>query len=493
MATGEERSVTIIELLIIQILPAIVLFISAGYFLYGYSPTIALLCIAGSILIFSMEMIYNTKMRPVRRIAVDNNRIQYKISLEAFTHLPLIKALSVENKFIKDFLAKRKINLDFNLIIDKKDEIYSGARNYILVIMNLTCTFLAIKYYINGDLNLGSIFVVFSITNDVFNKAKNLQAHIGRIALNYIDVEKYLDLMDLQPEFDENGKKPFKSGDIEIKNLSFKYPKSEGLVLDNINLIIKEGTRVAFVGHSGSGKTTITKLLMRAYDYGGVVPLSKSWRGVRGEGSGGEGVSIPSITIAGTELHDIGSHDLRSHIGYVEQHVDLFDTTVRENILMGVDEKTLNKWSKQKAEIENVNMLEYKLEEIAKLSRIDEFYHRLGDTKFDTEIGERGIKLSGGERQRVGIARAIIKDPAILIFDEATSALDTVNEMYIKEAIDNVSRGRTTIIIAHRLSTVQDADMIVVMDKGKIVATGRHDGLLASSTHYQELIQAQLK
>ena len=277
VATGEDRSVTIIELLIIQILPAIVLFISAGYFLYGYSPTIALLCIFGSILIFSMEMIYNSKMRPARRIAIDNNRIQYKISLEAFTHLSLIKTLSVENKFIKDFLAKRKINLDFNLKIDKKDELYHGTRNYILVIMNLTCTFLAIKYYIVGDLNLGSIFVVFSITNDVFNKAKNLQAQMGRIALNYIDVEKYLDLMDMQPEFDEHGKEPFKSGDIEIKNLNFKYPKGESAVLTDINLVIKEGARVAFVGHSGSGKTTITKLLMRAYDYNTAPPhLSSS-------------------------------------------------------------------------------------------------------------------------------------------------------------------------------------------------------------------------
>ena len=337
--------------------------------------------------------------------------------------------------------------------------------------------------------------------------------------LRFIEIEKYLNIIDLQPEFDERGKGGFKSGDIEIKNLSFKYPKSEGLVLDDINLIIKEGTRVAFVGHSGSGKTTITKLLMRAYDYTHQTPPhlpvreepltgSNAYRVVPlsyGEGLGGRPASTPfpleragdrpepSITIAGIELRDIGSHDLRSHIGYVEQHVDLFDTTVRENILMGVDEKTLNKWSKQKAEIENVNMLEYKLEEVAKLSRIDEFYHRLGDNKFDTQIGERGIKLSGGERQRVGIARAIIKDPAILIFDEATSALDTVNEKYIKEAIDNVSRGRTTIIIAHRLSTVQDADMIIVMDKGKIVATGTHNDLLSSSTHYQELIQAQLK
>jgi ABC-type multidrug transport system fused ATPase/permease subunit len=137
------------------------------------------------------------------------------------------------------------------------------------------------------------------------------------------------------------------------------------------------------------------------------------------------------------------------------------------------------------------NKLDEYVEEIAKLARIDEFYHRLGDKKFETEIGERGIKLSGGERQRIGIARAIIKNPAILIFDEATSALDTVNEKYIKEAIDNVSKGRTTIIIAHRLSTVIDSDIIFVMNLGKVVASGTHAYLLESSEYYQELIKHQ--
>ncbi len=465
VATGEDRSVVIIEQIILQILPSIVLFVSAGFALYGYSPTISLLCIMGCILIFTIEMIYMSKMRPVRRVVIDNNREQYKIALEAFTHLPLIRTLGIENKFIIDFLAKRKVNLNFNLKIDKKDEIYAGIRNYILVIMNLACTFLAIKYFIAGSINLGSIFVIFSITNDVFIRAKNLQSQIGRIAINYIDVEKYLNLIDMQPEFDENGKSKFSTGDIVITNLNFKYPNTDDYVIKDFNLTILNGQRVAFVGHSGSGKSTIIKLLLRAYDY-----------------------TNSSIKINNIELRDINSHDLRSHIGYVEQHVDLFDTTVRDNILMSVDEKTIKQWG------ENSDIyIDTKLEEVARLARIDEFYHRLGEKRFDTEIGERGIKLSGGERQRVGIARAIIKDPSILIFDEATSSLDTINEKYIKEAVDNVSRGRTTIIVAHRLSTVEDADMIIVMNRGTIVATGTHNQLLSSSTHYQELIAAQLK
>jgi ATP-binding cassette subfamily B protein len=132
------------------------------------------------------------------------------------------------------------------------------------------------------------------------------------------------------------------------------------------------------------------------------------------------------------------------------------------------------------------------LDEVAKLARITEFYDRLGEKRFDTIVGERGIKLSGGERQRVGIARAIIKNPEILIFDEATSSLDSENEKYVMEAIKEVSKGKTTIIIAHRLSTVRDADKIIVMDKGRVVAEGKHDELLETSSHYKTLVEHQV-
>ena len=286
-----------------------------------------------------------------------------------------------------------------------------------------------------------------------------------QLPIRFVELDKYLEIIDKEPDFKEDSDIKFVDGNIVFENLSFKYPKGDSNVLEKVNINIPQGKKVAFVGHSGSGKTTITRLLLRAYDYN-------------------QENNLGSIKINGVEIKDIDARSLRSHIGYVEQHVDLFDDTIKNNILFGVDENTLQEW-------ENGDLVEEKLEEVSKLARIDEFYHRLGEKKFEIEIGERGIKLSGGERQRIGIARAIIKNPQILIFDEATSALDTVNEKYIKEAIDNVSRGRTTIIIAHRLSTIIDSDIIFIVDNGRIVASGTHEYLLQNSKHYQDLIQHQ--
>ncbi len=478
---GEERMVFMLENVLISFLPTAILILFSIFTLLKFNFIITVIAIAGMAIVFFMESRFNNKTLDKSRERTDRNIIMQKISTEVFTHLALIKTLSIENKFLKEYAIKREASVILDIELDKEQELHDGRRNYIIQALNLLICAYAVNLFMSGNITIGTIYSIFAITSQILNRARQLQMAMSRFKYSYTDVEKYLDLIDLQPEFNEHGKLKITSKfntEIVFSNLTFKYPKGDSNVLENINLTIPHGKRTAFVGHSGSGKTTIVKLLMRAYDYAGV------------------GVEFgPSVTIGRLELRDIDSHSLRSAIGYVEQHVDLFDTTVRDNILMSVDEETLTKWEKlnKKSKKNELGYIDQKLEEVSRLARIDEFYHRLGEKKWDTEIGERGIKLSGGERQRVGIARAIIKDPSILILDEATSALDTINEKYIKEAIDNVSVGRTTIIIAHRLSTVEDADMIVVMDKGRVVATGTHSELLLSSIHYQELVEAQLK
>ena len=285
----------------------------------------------------------------------------------------------------------------------------------------------------------------------------SLSNSIREISIWYADAEKYFQIIDMGPSFEEKGTQVLSlSQDITVSSLSFDYPKNKAIIFDEISFVIPAGKTVAFVGASGSGKSTIIKLLLRAYDY-----------------------TKGSIRIGDQELKTIDAGYLREHIGYVEQHVDLFDDTVKENILIAVKES-----DREEAES--------RLEEIAHKARIDQFYHRLGEKKFNTLVGERGIKLSGGERQRVGIARAIIKNPEILIFDEATSSLDSENEKYVMDAINDVSKGKTTIIIAHRLSTIRNADKIIVMDKGSVVGEGTHDELMEHSLHYKTLVEHQV-
>jgi ABC-type multidrug transport system fused ATPase/permease subunit len=284
-----------------------------------------------------------------------------------------------------------------------------------------------------------------------------LVQNIRQLPLRFSEVEKYLEIIDMQPEFNEHGIKTVDvTRDITFSNVSFSYPQGVTPVFKNLSFTIPAHKTTAFVGSSGSGKSTIVKLLMRVYDY-----------------------TSGTIHIGNTSIHNIDAQYLRERIGYVEQHVDLFDDTLEANILLGARGKGIQE-AKQD------------LEHVAKKTRIDQFYHRLGKAKFKTVLGERGVKLSGGERQRVGIARAIIKNPDILIFDEATSALDSENEKYVMEAINEVSKGKTTIIIAHRLSTVVNADKIIVMDKGNIIAEGTHSELMQNSLQYKALIEHQM-
>jgi ABC-type multidrug transport system fused ATPase/permease subunit len=453
---GEGSLINFIRVILFELLPLIFLMLATLISMYIIAPILCVLFVISLVFFILWSTHFNKTYIPLEKENIANWRAQRKIRQESFTHMSLIKFLSIEKTFIAKYIKER---LDSVLFYNKVNIIsltFRNKRNFSIGIFEMCNLFIVIYLFYKGELQLGYIYTAFSLSSHVFWSLANFLKSSRDLIIYFIDIEKYLELMDTKPDFIEDNETKFKDGDIVFKNLSFKYPKGDDNVLNNLNLTIPQGKKVAFVGPSGSGKTTITRLLLRAYNY----------------------TQEGSIQINGVELKEIDAHSLRRNIGYVEQHVDLFDDTVKNNILFGVDEKEMTAAEKN-------------LESIAKLARIDEFYHRLGELKFETQIGERGIKLSGGERQRIGIARAIIKNPSILIFDEATSALDTINEKYIKEAIDDVSRGRTTIIIAHRLSTVVESDIIFVMDKGEVVASGSHNELLKKSTVYKDLIKHQ--
>jgi ATP-binding cassette subfamily B protein len=243
---------------------------------------------------------------------------------------------------------------------------------------------------------------------------------------------------------------------IEFKKVSFAYPAAEAhrdgkLVLDSVSFKIKKGDRVALVGPSGAGKSTVLSLIERFY-----------------EPNSGE------ILLEGVPVTELSRDALRSQIGYVEQDAPVLAGSIRDNLLIGSPNATD---AQLKAVLAEVNLT-------AVLKR--------DKRSLDAEVGEAGIMLSGGERQRLAIARALLAAPPILLLDESTSALDGLNEQRMREAIDAVSQGRTMIVIAHRLSTVVDSDLIIVLDQGKVVGSGTHSQLVKSTPLYKQLAKHQL-
>ena len=252
---------------------------------------------------------------------------------------------------------------------------------------------------------------------------------------------------------DEQGGEIEKSeieGEIILRNVSFKYPGLKVNVLNDINLHIRPGENIAIVGYSGAGKSTLIDIILGF------------WRNYEG-----------SVLLDSVDIKEYVLKNLRSHIGVVSQDIVLFDDTVKHNILFGKPEGG-----------------EEEIIEAAKVANAHDFIMEMPQG-YDTYIGERGIKLSGGQKQRVSLARAVIKNPKILILDEATSSLDTDSELKIQQALEKIMPGRTSIIIDHRLSTSKKSDRIIVMDRGRIIQEGRHDELSSKEGVYQELSNMQ--
>ena len=262
-------------------------------------------------------------------------------------------------------------------------------------------------------------------------------------------IERFAEIMAIEPDIkDKEDALEIKNvrGEISFDNVDFSYGKGESKVLNNFSVDITPGEKLAIVGPSGAGKTTICNLIPRFYD-----------------------VDSGSVTVDGLDVRDIKIKSLRENIGIVQQDVYLFSGTVKDNIGYG----------KSTASDREIIVA-------AKLAGAYEFIKSLPNG-FDTYVGERGVKLSGGQKQRISIARVFLKNPPILILDEATSALDNKSEIVVQDSIEKLSKGRTTITIAHRLTTVQNADLIIVMTREGIVERGSHQDLMAKRGYYYNL------
>lgn len=307
---------------------------------------------------------------------------------------------------------------------------------------------------INGTITAGSLVAFLTYAVNISNPIKRLTRVIGNIQKALAAAQRVFMIIDMPEEIAESKdakQLPEVSGKVEFQNVSFAY-NDKGNVITNLSFSVKPGEVIAIVGPSGAGKSTIANLLPRFYD-----------------------VNKGDIKIDGHSVREVTLDSLREQVGIVPQETMLFNGSVYNNILYG-----------------RLDATKEEIEAAAKAANAHDFIMQLTDG-YETKLGDRGVNLSGGQRQRIAIARAILKNPRILILDEATSALDTESERVVQEALDRLMVGRTSFVIAHRLSTVKNADKILVLEKGNLVESGTHDELLALDGLYAHLYKIQYR
>jgi subfamily B ATP-binding cassette protein MsbA len=371
---------------------------------------------------------------------------------ETLSGLRVIKAFNAE-----PLLRNRFFGINNQLVAEKnkigfRRDLASPASELMGVMIFTAILFFGGQLVLNGELLTGSLFIVYlGLFYQLINPTKTLSNSFSNMAKGTAAIERIEEILKTKSAVDDNpaGKKLEHFTDcIELRNVAFTY---DGVpVLHNINVKIPKGKTVALVGSSGAGKSTLADLVPRFHDV-----------------SGGE------LLIDGVNIKDYSLRSVRDHISIVTQEPILFNDTIENNIRLGQQEAS-----------------DQEIEEAAKVANAYNFITKK-EVGFKTNIGDRGTKLSGGERQRLTIARAIVKNPPILILDEATSSLDTESERLVQDAINNMMQNRTSIVIAHRLSTIRHADEILVLQKGEVVERGTHEELLQKQGYYYRLVQMQ--
>ena len=351
----------------------------------------------------------------------------------------------------------RKVNDRFRLSFERMSSLYaplnSGTQ---LMIEGYSLMYIALGAWMvaHGSATFGEVFAFYMYSRYVTMPMMRVVNFLDMFQQGIVGVRRYLEVLKEQPEKDSDGFSAAKNakdakveGRIEFRGVRFRYPGTQRDVLDFPGLVIPAGSVCAFVGPSGGGKSTIAALVPRFYD-----------------------PSEGRIFLDGRDTAEVSKRELRSAIGMVAQRPFLFDGTIRENLLLG------------DAEADDSRLME-----ALKGANLADFVGSLPDG-LETPVGERGVRLSGGQAQRIAIARVFLKNPPILILDEATSALDTFAEAAVQEALGRLAKGRTTIIIAHRLTTIRHATMICYLENGRIVESGSHDELIALNGRYRALL-----
>lgn len=404
---------------------------------------------------FFITKIGQSIRRKSRRVLVQISQVTAAFQ-EAISAIRIVKAFTGEKREIERFQREDYKFFKFNFRSSKLSALTSPFNETLAALMLIGLLWYG-GHMVYADMGLDAErflkFLLFLFAS--FSPLKDLADIHNTIQTGMAAAERIFDVIEAPREvYETEHSKPFHAFTKEIayQNINFKYGEEYADVLKNVSLKIKKGETVALVGPSGSGKTTLVNLLPRFYP-----------------------VISGSILIDGVDIQNFTLTSLREKIGVVTQDAILFNDTVRANIAYG-----------------NIHATEQEILEAAKVANALEFINEM-DQGFESIIGERGVKLSGGQKQRLSIARAILKNPPILILDEATSALDTESERLVQEAIDKLMKNRTVMVIAHRLSTVINADKIVVMQHGEIIGQGKHADLLKQCALYKMLYKLQFK
>jgi subfamily B ATP-binding cassette protein MsbA len=371
---------------------------------------------------------------------------------EKISSIRIVKSFTREEFERKSFRQKVDDNYHHSMKIVRTMALLSPTNEFFNTFVASLLVVFTGYLFLQGDMTMKSMITFLILINFLAKPVKALGENIARVQKNLVSAGLIFEMLDLDKEKlrDRPEKTAIERGEVEFRDVSFSY-NADVPALRGVSFTVKPGEKVALVGPSGSGKTTLVNLIPRFYE-----------------------VSEGAILIDGHDVRGVNLTDLRAQIGIVPQEVVLFAGTIYDNIRYG-----------------KLDAREQEIGEAAKMANAQSFIERL-EGGYRTEIGERGVQLSGGQRQRIAIARAILRNPKILLLDEATSALDSESELMVQEALDRLMQGRTSFIIAHRLSTVHRCDRIFVLDRGTVVEEGTHEELLRNDSGiYKKLYSLQ--
>ncbi len=429
----------------------VVLSIMVIYAMYDVNPTLATysllpIPILSVVILFINKVINRRSERIQRQLSHLSSFVQ-----ETFSGIRVIKTYNREEDKIKSFSAESNKYRDTSLALVKIQAIFFPLIIFLIGLSTIITVYIGGLEVNKGTISAGNIAEFIIYVNQLTFPAMSLAWVTSLVQRAAASQKRINEFLKTQPSIEEGSIETALTGELEVKNISFTFPETGIKAIDNVSFKIPAGQTLAIIGRTGSGKTTLANLLLRMFD--------------TDEGT---------ISYDHTNVRSFTFSNLRSQIGFVPQDVFLFSDTISNNIGFGLDrfsEQQIHQAAKDAAVYDNIMGFE---------------------NGFETSIGERGITLSGGQKQRVSIARALVKEPKFLIFDDCLSAVDTKTEEQILHSLSRIMRGKSTIFIAHRVSTIKNADHIIVLDQGRIVEQGSHEHLMAIGGEYHSLHEKQL-